>query len=130
TPETPAFNKGELLYGLNWAKQAARRDERMLVVEGYFDAVRLIGAGVESVVAPMGTALTEEQAALIKRYTDRVYLLYDSDKAGLKATFRSGDELLRQGASVQVVTLPEGEDPDTFVREHGAQGIEVQIASS
>ncbi|MEO5818768.1 MAG: DNA primase [Gemmatimonadaceae bacterium] len=128
--ESPIFSKGKLLYGLNWAKQAARRDERMLVVEGYFDAVRLIGAGIESVVAPMGTALTEDQAKLIRRYTDRVYLLYDSDKAGLKATFRSGDELLAQGAAVQVVTLPDGEDPDTFVRTHGANGLESQITSS
>jgi len=128
--ESPTFSKGKLLYGLNWAKQAARRDERMLVVEGYFDAVRLIGAGIESVVAPMGTALTEDQAKLIRRYTDRVYLLYDSDKAGLKATFRSGDELLAQGAAVQVVTLPEGEDPDTYVRTHGARGLEAQITGS
>lgn len=128
--ESPVFSKGKLLYGLNWAKQAARRDERMLVVEGYFDVVRLIGAGIESVVAPMGTALTDEQAKLIRRYTDRVYLLYDSDKAGLKATFRSGDELLAQGAAVQVVTLPDGEDPDSFVRTHGARGLEAQISSS
>ncbi|MDB4892968.1 MAG: primase [Gemmatimonadetes bacterium] len=128
--ESPVFSKGKLLYGLNWAKQAARRDERMLVVEGYFDAVRLIGAGIESVVAPMGTALTEDQAKLIRRYTDHVYLLYDSDKAGLKATFRSGDELLAQGAAVQVVTLPDGEDPDTYVRTHGARGLESQITSS
>ncbi len=128
--ESPVFTKGKLLYGLNWAKQAARRDERMLVVEGYFDVVRLIGAGVESVVAPMGTALTDEQAKLIRRYTDRVFLLYDSDKAGLKATFRSGDELLSQGAAVQVVTLPDGEDPDTYVRAHGARGLEAQIGSS
>ncbi|HET9011972.1 MAG TPA: toprim domain-containing protein, partial [Gemmatimonadaceae bacterium] len=130
SPESPVFSKGKLLYGLNWAKQAARRDERMLVVEGYFDAVRIIGAGVESVVAPMGTALTDDQAKLIRRYTDRVYLLYDSDKAGLKATFRSGDELLRQGAAVQVVTLPEGEDPDSFVRANGARGLEAQLATS
>ena len=102
----------------------------MLVVEGYFDVLRLIGAGIESVVAPMGTALTEEQAKLVRRYTQRVFLLYDSDKAGLKATFRSGDELLQQGASVQVVTLPEGEDPDTFVRTHGARGLEAQLSSS
>ncbi len=128
--ESPVFSKGKLLYGLNWAKQAARRDERMLVVEGYFDVMRLIGAGVESVVAPMGTALTDEQAKLVRRYTQRVYLLYDSDKAGLKATFRSGDELLAQGASVQVVTLPDGEDPDTFVRTHGARGLEAQLVSS
>ena len=128
--ESPVFSKGKLLYGLNWAKQAARRDERMLVVEGYFDVVRLIGAGIDSVVAPMGTALTDEQAKLIRKYTERVYLLYDSDKAGLKATFRSGDELLAQGAAVQVVTLPEGEDPDTFVRANGARGLEAQISSS
>ena len=128
--ESPVFSKGKLLYGLNWAKLAARRDERMLVVEGYFDAMRLIGAGIESVVAPMGTALTDEQAKLIRRYTERVFLLYDSDKAGLKATFRSGDELLAQGASVQVVTLPDGEDPDTFVRTNGARGLEAQIAAS
>jgi DNA primase len=128
--ESTIFSKGRLLYGLNWARQAARRDERMLVVEGYFDALRLIDAGVESVVAPMGTALTEEQAKLIRRYTDRVFLLYDSDKAGLKATFRSGDELLRQGAAVQVVTLPDGEDPDSFVRAQGARGLEAQLASS
>jgi DNA primase len=128
--ESPVFSKGKVLYGLNWAKQSARRDERMLVVEGFFDVVRLIGAGVESVVAPMGTALTDEQAKLIRRYTDRVYLLYDSDKAGLQATFRSGDELLSQGAAVQVVTLPDGEDPDTFVRAHGARGLEAQIGTS
>ncbi|MDB4885100.1 MAG: primase, partial [Gemmatimonadetes bacterium] len=130
SPESPIFSKGKLLYGLNWAKQAARRDERMLVVEGFFDVVRLIGAGIESVVAPMGTALTEDQAKLIRRYTERVFLLYDSDKAGLKATFRSGDELLRQGAAVQVVTLPDGEDPDSFVRSGGARALETQLASS
>jgi DNA primase len=130
SPESPVFSKGKLLYGLNWAKQAARRDERMLVVEGYFDVMRLIGAGIESVVAPMGTALTEDQAKLVRRYAQHVFLLYDSDKAGLKATFRSGDELLRQGASVQVVTLPEGEDPDSFVRSNGARALETQLATS
>ena len=128
--ESPVFSKGRLLYGLNWAKQAARRDERMLVVEGFFDVMRLHGEGIESVVAPMGTALTDEQAKLIRRYTQRVYLLYDSDKAGLKATFRSGDELLAQGAAVQVVTLPDGEDPDSFVRTHGARGLEAQLTTS
>ncbi|MEO8621475.1 MAG: DNA primase [bacterium] len=128
--ESPVFSKGKLLYGLNWAKLAARRDERMLVVEGFFDVVRLIGAGIESVVAPMGTALTDEQAKLIRKYTNRAYLLYDADEAGQKATFRSGDELLRAGASVQVVTLPDGEDPDSFVRTYGAKGLEAQLAQS
>ena len=130
SPESPVFSKGKLLYGLHWAKQAARRDERILVVEGYFDVVRLIGAGIESAVAPMGTALTEDQAKLVRRYTTRVFLLYDSDRAGLKATFRSGDELLRQGASVQVASLPEGEDPDSFVRAGGARALEAQLVAS
>jgi DNA primase len=130
SPESPVFNKGRMLYGLNWAKNAIRRDDRVLVVEGYFDVLRCIVGGVDAVVAPLGTALTEEQAALITRYTKNVYLLYDSDEAGLRATFRAGDALLAKGASVQVVTLPEGDDPDSFVTQHGAQGLEAQLASS
>ncbi len=128
SPESPVFVKGRTLYGLHWARHAIRRDERALVVEGYVDAMRLALAGIESVVAPLGTALTEEQATLLARYTKSVYLLYDSDQAGLKATFRAGDELLRQGVAVQVVTLPEGEDPDSFVRAHGAARMEQQLA--
>ena len=128
--ESPIFSKGKLLYGLNWAKQSIRRDERVLLVEGYFDVVRLAASGVESVVAPLGTSLTEAQATLIRRYTRNVYLLYDSDKAGLSATFRAADVLLRQGAAVQVVTLPEGEDPDTFVSQHGREELEALIAAS
>jgi DNA primase len=96
-------------------------------VEGYFDVVRLVGNGIEEVVAPLGTALTSDQAALLAKYTRNVFLLYDSDKAGLKATFRSGDELLSQGASVRVVTLPDGEDPDTFVQKFGRDALEEQL---
>ncbi|MBA3644907.1 MAG: DNA primase [Gemmatimonadaceae bacterium] len=128
--EGPVFSKGKLLYGLNWAKNEIRREDRVFVVEGYFDAVRLRAAGVNCVVAPLGTALTTDQAALLTRLTKNVYLLYDSDRAGLKATFRSGDELLAQGMSVRVVTLPEGEDPDTFVRANGAAGLESAANSS
>jgi DNA primase len=100
------------------------------VVEGYFDVLRCVAGGVEAVVAPLGTALTEDQAALITRYTKNVYLLYDSDDAGLRATFRAGDALLAKGAAVQVVTLPEGEDPDSYVTKHGAPGLEAQLTSS
>lgn len=119
-----AFTKGKLLYGLNWARNAIRRAERALVVEGYFDLLRLVVAGIEEVVAPLGTALTSDQAVLITRYSKNIFLLYDSDRAGLRATFRAGDELLRQGASVRVVSLPEGEDPDTFVRRQGRDALE------
>ena len=125
--ESPTFVKGRTLYGLSWAKNAIRRTDRVILVEGYFDCVRLMMAGVDEVVAPLGTALTEPQAELLRRYTKNVYLLYDSDTAGLKATFRAGDELLRLGTSVQVVTLPDGEDPDTFVRAGGKDALEEQI---
>lgn len=125
--ESPVFVKGGTLYGLNWAKHAMRRDDRVLVVEGYFDCVRLVAAGIESVVAPLGTAMTEAQAELIRRTTSNVFLLYDSDQAGLKATFRAGDVLLRQGCKVHVVTLPDGEDPDTYVQAHGGEKLESQL---
>ena len=128
--ESPVFQKGRTLYGLNWAKHAIRRDERAMIVEGYFDCVRLMSAGIESVVAPLGTALTPQQAELLRKYTKTVFLLYDSDKAGLKATFRSGDTLLAQGIAVHVVTLPEGEDPDTFVSQYGAPGLEAQLSKA
>ncbi len=128
--ESPVFAKGRMLYGLNWAKNAIRRDDRVLIVEGYFDVLRCVASGVDAVVAPLGTALTEEQAALLTRYTKNVYLLYDSDDAGIRATFRAGDALLAKGAAVQVVTLPEGEDPDSYVAKHGAQGLEAQLGSS
>jgi DNA primase len=124
TAESPVYSKGQLLYNLYHARLAARREERLFVVEGYFDALRLVGAGIEEVVAPLGTALTEAQSELVKRYATNVFLLYDSDKAGLKATFRAGDVLLRQGLTVRVVSLPPGEDPDTFVRKHGRDALE------
>lgn len=130
SPETAIFGKGKLLYGLNWAKNSIRKDERVLVVEGFFDVIRLMAAGVESVVAPMGTALTDAQAGILRKYTRNAYLLYDSDQAGLKATFRSGDELLSQGMTVSVVTLPDGEDPDSYVSDHGAKGLEDQLAKA
>jgi DNA primase len=128
--ESEVFAKRRLLYGLNWAKQAVRKNDRLLIVEGYFDLIRLVLAGIDEVVAPLGTALTEPQAALIRKYTKNVFLLYDSDTAGQKATFRAGDELLRNGVSVRVVTLPDGEDPDTFVASQGAEGLEREIAHS
>src|SRR5690242_16755067 len=128
--ESEIFAKRRLLYGLNWAKQAIRKVDRVLLVEGYFDLIRLVLAGVDEVVAPLGTALTEAQGSLLRKYTKNVFLLYDSDVAGQKATFRAGDELLRNGASVRVVSLPEGEDPDSFVASEGAEGLEREIAHS
>lgn len=126
--ESAVFQKRRTLYGMHTAKNAMRRAGRAIVVEGYLDAIRLVLAGVEEVVAPLGTALTEEQAALLVRYASEIFLLYDSDDAGQKATFRSGLELLRHKAAVRVVSLPDGEDPDTFVRAHGRGALETQLA--
>jgi DNA primase len=124
SPETPVYRKGDLLYGLNWSRGAIRRAEMALVVEGYMDYVALASAGIENLVAPLGTAMTQRQAELLARYAPRIVLLYDSDTAGLKATFRSGDELLRAGAEVLVATLPDGEDPDSLVRAGGAKALQ------
>jgi DNA primase len=125
--ESVTFQKGATLYGLNWAKNAIRKNDRALLVEGYFDCVRLLGSGIDTAIAPLGTALTEAQATLLRKYTSSVFLLYDSDKAGLQATFRAGDVLLRQGFKVHVVTLPDGEDPDTFVSKFGRDELESQL---
>lgn len=130
SPQTPVFDKSKTLYALNWCRNEIRKADRVFVVEGYMDAIRVMASGLDTVVAPLGTALTEQQAAMLARYTKNVYLLYDSDQAGLKATFRAGDELLRHGCAVRVVTLPGGEDPDTFVRAHGAAGLERYTADS
>ena len=124
SPENPVFHKGRQLYNLHQAKGAIRKEESVILVEGYFDVLRLVLAGVENVVAPLGTALTPEQGALLKRYASAAILLYDSDQAGLRATFRAGDELLRHGMRVRVATLPPGEDPDTLVKSGGAAALE------
>jgi DNA primase len=124
SPDSPVFHKGKLLYNLHVAKHAMRKAERAILVEGYFDVLRLALAGIEEVVAPLGTGLTADQAQLLQRHAPHVTLLYDSDDAGLRATFRAGDELLRQGLRVSVATLPPGEDPDTLVQKQGAAGLE------
>lgn len=123
SPETPVYNKGRHLYGIAWSKGAIRREGAALVVEGYMDYVSLAAHGVENVVAGLGTAMTAEQAALLGRYTRQALLLYDSDAAGLRATFRTADALLTARIHPLVVTLPPGEDPDSLVRAGGAKAL-------
>ena len=121
--ESPIFHKGRTLYGLSWAKNVIRREESALVVEGYMDVVALAAHGFENAVAPLGTALTPDQAHLLSRYCTQVFLLFDSDSAGLRATFKAGDVLLEAGIRPSVVTLPDGEDPDTLVRTQGSDAL-------
>ncbi|MEK7240316.1 MAG: DNA primase [Gemmatimonadota bacterium] len=128
--ESNVFHKGQTLYNLHSARQAIRREERAILVEGYFDVVRMVDAGLEPVVAPMGTALAEGQAELLRRHARTVFIAYDSDAPGQKATFRAADVLLAQGVAVRVVTMPDGEDPDTFVRTHGRDAMEKLIAGA
>ncbi|MFW6192588.1 MAG: DNA primase [Gemmatimonadota bacterium] len=123
SPDSPIFHKGDTLYGLNWARHAMRRQEHGLVVEGYMDALTLHLHEVETAVAPLGTALTDRQAETLSRYADVVFLLYDSDRPGLRATFRSADTLLAAGVLPRIVTLPDGQDPDSLVRERGIDAL-------
>ena len=123
SPESPIFRKGEVLYGAKRARNHIRRRGSAIVVEGFVDVVSLSAAGVPNVVAPLGTALTDEQASLLGRFTDQAYLLFDSDPAGLRATFRAADTLLAHGINVSVATLPDGEDPDSLVRGRGREAL-------
>ena len=127
SPESPIYHKGEILYGLSWAKNSIRRRETALVVEGYMDVVSVAAAGFENAVAPLGTAVTPAQVAVLHRYTTRAHILFDSDAAGLKATFRAADLLLAGGVHPSVVTLPPGEDPDTIVHSEGADALQSHI---
>jgi len=113
------FDKGRVLYGLNVSKEAVREKEEMILVEGYTDVIALYQAGIKNVAASMGTSLTSGQGRLIKRYTDRVFIAYDQDKAGIAATLRSIDLLLGTDLTVRIINMPQGVDPDGLVREEG-----------
>ena len=123
SPESPVFRKGEELYALNRARHAMRREGRAAIAEGFTDVIALHRAGLEFAVAGLGTAFTAEQAGRLARYAKKAYLLYDSDTAGLRATFRTGDILLAAGVHPMVVSLPSGEDPDSLIRKEGAGAI-------
>ena len=127
SPESPIYHKGRILYGLSWAKNAIRRRETALMVEGYMDVVSLAAAGFDNAVAPLGTAVTSDQVALLHRFTSRIHLLFDGDAAGLKATFKAADLLLAGNVHPCVVTLPPGEDPDTIVHSEGAEALKGYI---
>lgn len=116
--ESEIYNKSQTLYGLYFAKSAIIRNDNCYLVEGYTDVISMHQAGIENVVASSGTALTEDQIRLIKRYTLNITILYDGDPAGIKASFRGIDMVLEQGMNVRIVLFPDGEDPDSFARKH------------
>lgn len=120
SPESEIYHKSNELYGIYFAKQAIVKADRCFLVEGYTDVISMHQAGVENVVASSGTALTQGQIRLIHRFTSNITVLYDGDAAGIKAALRGIDLLLEDGMNVKVVLLPDGEDPDSFARQHNA----------
>ncbi|HEX3047267.1 MAG TPA: DNA primase [Bacillota bacterium] len=124
SPETPIFRKGNFLYGLAWAKDSIRRLNQAIIVEGYLDVIQAHQAGFTQTVASLGTALTKEQARLIKRYASEVVLAYDADLAGQHATIRGMEILKEAGLTVKIILLPTGEDPDSLIRTQGAAQFE------
>ncbi len=127
SPETPIYQKGKILYGLYLSKEEIRQKGSAVLVEGYMDLISLYQAGVKNVVASSGTAFTQDQAHLLSRYAEKVYLFFDADSAGQSATFRSVDLLFGEGLEVFVVSLEPGEDPDSFVRKFGKLAVEQKI---
>lgn len=119
SPASPIYNKGETLYGLNCANKRIREEGKALIVEGYFDLISMHIFGWNHTVASLGTSLTSGQAQLLRRYTERAILLFDSDPAGIKASIRSAELLLERGFSLKVAELPLGHDPDSLLQKEG-----------
>jgi len=133
SPETPLFHKGDNLYNLSAARQAAHNGSPLVVVEGYVDVIAMVGAGFGATVAPLGTALTENQLALLWKMADEPILCFDGDKAGQKAAWRAADLALPQlkpGKSLRFALLPEGQDPDDLARSGGRIAIEEVIGAA
>jgi len=123
SPETPLFSKGRALYLLEKAREAAGKRETLVIVEGYFDAIALHQAGITNVVATLGTALTPDHVRTIRRYVTKVVLLFDPDEAGVRAALRTLDLFVDSALGVKVVSLSDGDDPDTFIRKQGAEAF-------
>ncbi|HWQ62333.1 MAG TPA: DNA primase [Negativicutes bacterium] len=127
TAETPIFNKRYVLYGFDLAYQAIKQAGRAIVVEGYMDLIALHASGIKNAVASLGTAFTPEQARQLARHANEIYFAYDSDAAGQNATLRALATVRALGLAVRVVTLPDGKDPDEFIRKHGADAFRTLV---
>lgn len=123
SPESEIYSKKRELYGLYFAKKAIQQQDCAILVEGYFDVISMHQAGIENVVASSGTSLTTEQIRLLNRFTKNITVIYDSDPAGIHAAIRGIDMILSEGMNVRVVLLPSEDDPDTFARRLGAEGV-------
>ncbi|RHF52314.1 DNA primase [Mitsuokella multacida] len=127
TPETVLFNKRKLLFGLDRSHRAIQQEGRAIVVEGYMDAISVFDAGVHNVVASLGTSFTPEHAKKLLHYAPEICFCYDSDEAGQKATIRALSIVRDTGARVRVIVVPDGKDPDEFIRKHGADAFRALV---
>lgn len=130
SPESALYVKSRSLYGIAHAKKAIVEQQVCLLVEGYTDVISLHQSGIHNVVASSGTSLTEDQVRLIKRFAPAVTILYDGDAAGMKASLRGIDLILKEGLGVKVVAFPDGDDPDSFARKHTSAEIEAYIGAA
>ena len=127
SPESEIYSKKRELYGLYFAKRAIQQQDFAIMVEGYLDVISMHQAGIENVVASSGTSLTTEQIRLLGRFTKNITVIYDGDSAGIHASLRGIDMILKEGMNVRVVLLPEPEDPDSFARSHTASEVQAYI---
>jgi len=127
SPESPVYQKSKVLYGMSWAKEPIRRGGRAVLMEGYLDVARALEFGVGEAVATCGTALTPQHARLLRRFADAVSVNFDQDDAGRKAARRSIDLLLEEGLKATVVELPEGHDPDSYLKAEGAEAYRARL---
>jgi len=130
SPESKIYSKRKTLYGLYHSKDEIRRLDKAILVEGYMDVISLFQGGVKNVVASSGTALTEEQVLLLSRFTKNIVVNFDSDSAGQKAATRSIEVLLKNGFDVKLITLPNGEDPDSYINKFGKEEFEKQVENA
>jgi len=127
SPETDVYTKRKVLYGMYFAKQAIRKEDECIMVEGYTDVITLHQYGIENVVASSGTSLTVEQIGLVRRYTPNIKIIYDGDAAGVKAALRGLDLVLEQDMNVRLVLLPDGEDPDSYLKKVGIEAFRTYL---
>jgi DNA primase len=130
SPETPLFSKGSILFGLHKSKRAIASARQAIVLEGQLDLIMTFEAGIQNVVAPQGTALTEKHARLLRRFSDEIILFFDSDRAGERAAERALEVLFGAGLQVRIGSLPAGEDPDSMIRKSGAGAFEQQVKTA
>ena len=130
SPETPLYSKSNVLYCLDKAKEAGRKLGYFIIVEGYLDAIACHQYGVANAVATLGTALTDGHMRLMRRFAQKLVLIFDPDPAGVKATLRGFDLFVGSGMKVNVVSLPGGDDPDTFLKKHGADAFAARLKES